>query len=138
MDRSVADKMLVQGGERVYLLNAPPDTIERMRLPTLDFAKSLQGDFDLIFAFFKSQAGMRADFPRLKKHLREGGRLWACWPKARKLGSDLTLPKVIEIGYDCGLVESTALKIDETWSALKFTHPRPGKVYANSYGTLPD
>ena len=35
------------------------------------------------------------------------------------------------------MVESTCLRIDDTWSGLKFTHPKPGKVYANSYGTLP-
>ena len=44
---------------------------------------------------------------------------------------------VIKIGYDCGLVESTCLRIDDTWTALRFTHPKPGKVYTNSYGTLP-
>ena len=57
--------------------------------------------------------------------------------QGRKLGSDLTLPTVIEIGYDFGLVESTCLRIDDTWTGLRFTHPKAGKVYANSYGTLP-
>ncbi len=47
------------------------------------------------------------------------------------------MPTVIEIGYDCGLVESTCLRIDDTWTGLRFTRPKPGKVYANSYGTLP-
>ena len=49
---------------------------------------------------------------------------------------DLGLPKVIEIGYEHGLVESTALRVDDTWSAIKFTHPKKGKVYRNTYGTL--
>jgi hypothetical protein len=53
------------------------------------------------------------------------------------LGSDLALPTVIGIGYRHGLVESTCLRIDDTWSGLKFTFPKPGKTYANSYGTLP-
>ncbi len=35
------------------------------------------------------------------------------------------------------MVESTCLRIDEVWAGLKFTHPVPGKHYANSYGTLP-
>ena len=59
------------------------------------------------------------------------------WPKGRKLGADLTLPTVIEIGYRHGLVESTTLRVDDTWSAMKFTHPKAGRVYRNSYGTLP-
>lgn len=60
------------------------------------------------------------------------------WPKARKSGSDLGLSKIIEIGYKNGLVESTCLRVDDTWAGLKFTHPKKGKVYDNSYGTLPD
>ncbi|GAB3529414.1 hypothetical protein GCM10027402_32720 [Arthrobacter monumenti] len=43
---------------------------------------------------------------------------------------------IIRIGYEHGLVESTALSVDSTWSAIKFTHPKPGKTYQNSYGTL--
>lgn len=137
MQRSVAEKMLIMPGERAYVQNGPAATIERMCLPGLSISRTLRDDFDLILAFFTSQARMRAGFPRLKKHLRSGGKLWACWPKGRKLGTDLTLPKVIEIGYDCGLVESTTLSVDQTWSGMKFTFPKPGKTYANSYGTLP-
>ena len=43
---------------------------------------------------------------------------------------------VIRIGYSHGLVESTALRIDDTWSALKFSWPKVEKEYHNSYGTL--
>lgn len=63
--------------------------------------------------------------------------LWVSWPKNMKLGTDLTLPKVIEIGYGYGLVESKCLSVDATWSALKFTHPKEGKAYNDSYGRLP-
>ena len=54
----------------------------------------------------------------------------------RQLGTDLTLPEVIRIGYNHGLVESTTVSVDTTWSAIKFTHPKPGKEYRNSYGQL--
>jgi hypothetical protein len=59
------------------------------------------------------------------------------WPKRGQLGSDLSLATVIGIGYDAGLVESTCLRIDDVWAGLRFTHPKPGRTYANSYGTLP-
>jgi hypothetical protein len=45
------------------------------------------------------------------------------------------LPLVIKTGYD-GLVESKCVSVDSTWSALKFTWPKKGKVYNNSYGQL--
>ncbi len=57
--------------------------------------------------------------------------------RTRKLGTDLALPKVIEIGYDHGLVESKTLSVGATWSVMRFTHPKKGKAYNNSYGRLP-
>ena len=63
--------------------------------------------------------------------------LWVSWPKGKQLGTDLALPHVIRIGYSHGLVESSCLSVDATWSALKFTHPKKGKTYNNSYGKLP-
>jgi hypothetical protein len=75
-------------------------------------------------------------FPRLKKHLKPTGMLWVSWPKNGKLGTDLTLQTVINLGYKQGLVESKTISIDATWSAIKFTHPKKGKVYNNRYGKL--
>lgn len=63
--------------------------------------------------------------------------MWVSGPKGRNLGGDLSLPLVIKIGYRHGLVESTTIGVDEVWSAIKFTHPRPGKEYHNSFGELP-
>lgn len=134
MPRTVSEKMGVKAGSRAYLLNAPPGSID---LPALALSAALDGEFAYIHLFVRTRAEMDGTFPRLKAHLAPGGMLWVSWPKGRKLGSDLTLPKVIEIGYNHGLVESTCLSIDATWSGLKFTHPKPGKVYRNSYGTLP-
>ena len=62
--------------------------------------------------------------------------MWVSWPKGGKSGTDLNIQTVIKIGYDFGLVESTCLSINEIWSGLKFTHPKKGKVYNNSYGKL--
>ena len=75
--------------------------------------------------FVRTQAQMREKFPVLVPHLAPQAKLWLSWPKARK------------IGYDFGLVESSCLRVDDTWTGLRFTHPKEGKVYANSFGTLP-
>ena len=50
--------------------------------------------------------------------------------------SDLNLKKVIAIGYSHDLVESKTISVDATWSAMKFTFPKAGKRYRNSYGQL--
>lgn len=137
MERTVAVKMGVKAGARAFVVDGPAAALDAIGLPELDVSTSLTGRFDYIHLFTTTQLHLDETFPVLKEHLAAKGMLWVSWPKGRKGGSDLTLPVVIRIGYDHGLVESTCLSIDPTWSGLKFTHPKPGKTYQNSYGTLP-
>jgi hypothetical protein len=137
MQRTVAQKMGIKDGSRAILVNAPESARQAIDAPALDLATELAGNFDYIHLFTVTQAEFDETFPVLKAHLRASGMLWVSWPKGRKLGSDLTLPTVIRIGYHHGLVESTCLSVDPTWSGLKFTHPKKGKTYHNSFGTLP-
>lgn len=138
MSRSIAQKMGIRAGARAFFANAPPLALEAIELPELEVSEDLDGDFDYIHLFSITQTQMNETFPKLRPHLRASGMLWVSWPKGGRMGSDLGLPKVIEIGYNHGLVESTCLRVDDTWSGLKFTHPKKGKVYNNSYGTVPN
>ena len=137
MPRLVSQKMGIKAGKRAFLVNAPESALEAIELPSLEFGSELDGEFDYILFFTITQVDMNDKFPTLKSHLRPTGKLWVSWPKSKKLATDLTLPKVIHIGYNHGLVESTCLSVDATWSALKFTHPKEGKTYNNSHGQLP-
>lgn len=136
--KTVAQKMRLREGARAMFVNAPPTALTAIQPPRLEVATELDGDFDYLHLFATTKAALAVEFARLRPHLAATGALWVSWPKARKLGTDLTLPTVIRIGYDHALVESVCLSIDDVWSALKFTHPKPGKVYRNSYGRLPD
>lgn len=138
MPRSVSQKMGITPASRALFVNAPESALKAIVLPSLDVVATLDGDFGYIHLFAVTQAEMDDMLPKLKAHLGGAtGMLWVSWPKGRGLGSDLTLPHVIRIGYSHGLVESTTLSVDDTWSAMKFTHPKRGKVYNNSYGQLP-
>ncbi|MBA2276973.1 MAG: hypothetical protein H0W06_04345 [Chloroflexia bacterium] len=137
MPRSVSQKMGIKEGTRTLYVHAPESALKSMMLPSLEVRATLDGDFGYIHLFAVTQAEMNDMFPKLSVHLGATGMLWVSWPKGRKLGTDLTLPHVIRIGYSHGLVESTTLSVDGTWSAIKFTHPKRGKVYKNSYGQLP-
>ena len=136
MTGPVSKKMGINEGARAYLVNAPTQAREAIDVSRLDLNTKLNGRFDYIHFFSKSQDEFNKRFPRLKSHLKPTGMLWVSWPKNRKLGTDLTLTKVIELGYDHGLVESKTISINDTWSAIKFTHPKEGKIYKNSYGKL--
>jgi len=134
--RTVAQKMGIKEKKSTYFENAPKEAVEDMHLPELNISKTLKGEFDYIHFFAKTHAEQTELFPKLKAHLKLEGMLWVSWPKGRQLDTDLTLPIVIKIGYEFGLVESTCLSVNDTWSALKFTHPKKGKIYNNSHAKL--
>jgi hypothetical protein len=136
MTKTVAAKMGLADGLRAIFIDAPDEAVDAIELPNLVLAKRLNGLFDYIHLFVKTEKEFTKQFPRLKPHLAEKGMLWVSWPKGKQLNGDLTIKNVIKNGYDFGLVESTTLSINSTWSAIKFTHPKKGKTYHNSYGTL--
>src|SRR5688500_7692270 len=120
----VAKKLGIKEGKRAIFVNASDDIIAHIDPPSLDLATELTGHFDYIHFFVTSQEEFKRLFPELKKHLNPTGALWVSWPKNGQLDTDLTLPTVIKLGYDEGLVESKTIGIDSTWSAIKFTHPK--------------
>lgn len=128
--------MGIKVDSRAIFINAPAEAIQAIDLPILEIASKLTGYFDYIHLFAKSESVFRKNFPKLKTHLKPKGMLWVSWAKNGQLGTDLSLTKIINIGYGFGLVESTCLSVDSIWSALKFTHPKKGKVYNNSHGKL--
>lgn len=135
--KTVAQKMGIKPGYRAHLVGAPPESVAAIQLPRLEVVDELTGEFDYLHLFTTGQERMRAKFGVLRDSLCASGMLWVSWPKAGKLGTDLTMKSVIAIGYDLNMVESTCLRIDDTWAGLKFTRPKPGKTYRNSYGSLP-
>jgi hypothetical protein len=135
--RTVAEKMGVRTGSTACIEDAPHDILARMELPHLAMTPDSDTARNFMLVFVERQAALNQVFPNLKERLAMQGALWVCWPKGRQHGTDLTIRDVIRIGYSHRLVESKAISIDATWSALKFTHPRPGKNYSNRYGTLP-
>lgn len=129
--------MGIQKGMRVFFKNVPEVVRSALVLSAVEVSLELTGQFDYIHLFTKTQAELNTLFPVLKAHLEPSGMFWVSWPKRKQLETDLSLPEVIRIGYNHGLVESTCLSVDTVWSALKFTHPKEGKIYNNRYGQLP-
>lgn len=136
MAESAAKKMGIKAGARAFFAGAPAAVVKAMDLPDLETAAKLEGDFDYIHFFVKSQEEFDDVFPKLKSHLRAAGALWVSWQKNKRAENGLTLTKIIELGYNHGLVESKTISLDAVWSAIKFTHPKKGKIYKNSYGRL--
>jgi hypothetical protein len=127
--KTVSAKMGIKAASRAVLLNAPAEAVDAIDLPEVEIATRLAGGFDYIHYFVTTQAALDGKLSQLREHLKPDGMLWVSWPKGKKNGTDLTLTMVAKIGYDHGLIESKALSINDTWSGLKFTFPKAGKVY---------
>ena len=138
MTRRLSEKLGLSVGKRCILVNAPARAASTIGLSAHEQAKRLIGRFDYIHLFATRLSNLDTKLPQLKRHLSSAGTLWVSWPKARGRGTDVTLKDVIRLAYDTGLVESKTIAFDEVWSAIKLTHPKPGKVYRNSYGRLPE
>jgi hypothetical protein len=136
MTRTVPQKMGIKPGSETILVRAPESFIESLDDLGLNIKSRLSGKNDYIHYFFTTQQEMVEKFPKYKKYLKPEGMFWVSWPKSGKMQSDLSITSIIKIGYDFGLVESKVVSIDDTWSAIKFTFPREGKLYNNSYGKL--
>lgn len=128
--------MGIKENSKAIFINPDEDALKSIDLPTLDISTELKEECDYIHLFAKSQSEFVNHFPKLKIYLKSNGMLWVSWPKGGKLGTDLNIKIIIKLGYDFGLVESTCLSINSIWSAIKFTHPKIGKNYNNSYGKL--
>jgi uncharacterized protein YdhG (YjbR/CyaY superfamily) len=136
MTRTLTQKMGIKPNSQAFFVNIDNGIFDNLHLSVLNISTKLEGEFDYIHLFAKTQTEFLDHFSKLKPHLKPNGMLWVSWPKSGKLGTDLNIKLVIKLGYDCSLVESTCLSINDIWSGLKFTHPKKGKVYNNSYGKL--
>ncbi len=136
MIRTISQKLGIKENSKAIFVNAQKEALENINLPTLKIQEKMEEELDYIHLFVKTQTEFITYFPKLKQHLKLNGMLWVSWPKGGKLGTDLNIKSIIKLGYDFGLVESTCLSINDIWSGLKFTHPKKGKVYNNSYGKL--
>lgn len=79
-----------------------------------------KGPFDVIVAFFQSEASFKKELPKLHAALEQDGGLWAAWPKkASGVATDMTEDVVRQHALPRGLVDNKVCAIDATWSGLR-------------------
>lgn len=122
-------KLGIGAGSSVALLGAPAGFEGTLgALPeNVRLLKQTREGAQVIVLFARSRAELERRFPRARRTLPDGGRLWIAWPKqASGLTSDLTQQAVRALGLARGLVDYKICAIDATWSALCFTRRRAG------------
>lgn len=117
-------KLGIKSGSRLALLGAPADFARTLaELPpgvkALSFGRA-KGPFDVLVAFFDSEAAFKRLLPKLHAALVPSGGLWIAWPKrASGVETDMTEHVVRQHALPRGLVDNKVCAIDATWSGLR-------------------
>ena len=117
-------KLGLKPGARLALAGAPEGFLQTLgELPEGVRVVSLQrakGPFDVVVAFFDSEAAFKKQLPKLHAALAPSGGLWIAWPKrASGVTTDMTEHTVRKYGLPRGLVDNKVCAIDATWSGLR-------------------
>jgi hypothetical protein len=75
---------------------------------------------DFIQIFAATKAEMTELFRKVKPVLKEEGLLWATYPKAGQMDTDLKREVVWECGQTVGMHPVSQIAVDHVWSALRF------------------
>jgi hypothetical protein len=119
--KTVAQKLFVREGYAVLLLNAPKGYQESMGALPKDakvVAKPTK-PVDLIQVFAATKTEMIDQLRKAKPLLKEGGLLWATYPKAGQMNTDLKREVVWDCGQAVGMHCVSQIAVDDVWSALR-------------------
>ena len=119
-------KLGIKAHMTVALVNAPEDFESTLgELPAgVVLRRNLRGKPDLTLWFATSRKELEGKLPRMVRYGPNAG-LWIVWPKkASSVSSDISQSVVRRAGLDAGLMDFKICRVDDTWSALRFTIPR--------------
>jgi hypothetical protein len=123
--KSLADKLGVKPGVRLWTLNAPDNYPELIGpLPTGVSIAPDPGTADILHLFVTSRADLVARVD-LTQAARLGAAVWISWPKkSSPMFADLTEDGVRDAILPTGWVDVKVCAVDQNWSGLKFLRRR--------------
>ena len=124
--KSLADKLGVKPGTRLWTLNAPADyedltgPLPHGAMRTPDAASA-----DILHAFVANRDALATQARFLTEAAGKGAALWISWPKrSSALFVDLTEGGIREAILPTGWVDVKVCAVDQDWSGLKFLRRR--------------
>jgi hypothetical protein len=106
--KTLADKLLLKPGQTAALINPPAGA------PDLPPGKPADATAVVVFA------ARQKDLAKVPARVREGARLWVCYPKAGKLDTDLSRDTLWPLMEKKGWKGVRLVALDATWSAMAF------------------
>ncbi len=119
--KTVAQKLFIRENFIVLLVNAPKgykDALGELPAGARAITKS-DKPVDLIQVFAKNKAEMSELLAKAKLLLKEQGLLWATYPKAGQMDTDLKREVVWECAETVGMQCVSQIAVDDVWSALR-------------------
>ena len=120
---ALVQKLRMQPGQRVLILNSPPGYIEGLApLPAGVAVEEVPaGKYDFVHLFVKDQAELKQFGPKALEAVAYDGLLWISYPKKSSgAKTDLSRDQGWEVVARAGLRPVTQVSIDATWSALRY------------------
>ena len=130
-------KLGLKDGQAVAFVAAPPEVAPLKA--AADFGQLVEAltaadlaasgpVFDLVWAFFTTEADLRDALGVLRAAIKPDGAIWISWPKrASKVHTDVT-EDVIRAAALPALVDVKVCAVDAVWSGLKLVIPVKDRV----------
>ena len=121
--KPLASKLGLKDGQRVSLIDAPPEVRKTLETAGHDIAwrRFPAADLDCIVLFTPGRRALETGFAKAARALVPSGMLWVAWPKKTSgVATDLTEDRVRAHGLSCGLVDVKVCAVSDVWSGLKF------------------
>ncbi len=115
-------KLGIKPGHRLYVKNPPDNYLDLISpLPEKVAVKNqLTTTVDVVHLFAITQASLKEDLSRARRHMAPDGMIWVSWPKkASKVPTDVTEDVIRQLAFPLQLVDIKVCAIDDVWSGLK-------------------
>jgi len=121
--RTLAEKLGLKEGMRAYALDPPPHYNVLIADAPVIPEQSPLGRANFIHVFSDEMDQLMVLLNIALPTLEDTAMLWISWPKkASGKKTNLSRDIVLSIGRALGMIDIKVCSVDETWSAIKFTH----------------
>jgi hypothetical protein len=130
-ENALAKKLKLKSGLRAAIIGAPEGYIDSLRpvAEQADLSQRLDGTFDWVQIFVKTQAEVAQLFPQVVQALKPESTLWVSFPKGTsKIQTDLTRDRGWDVVQEANLKWINLISVDDTWSAFSLRPYKPGEA----------
>jgi hypothetical protein len=123
MAATLVEKLRIQAGHRMLILNAPPGYVESLGdVPEgVGLLEHPEGTFDFVHLFVRDTADYASLSPTAFGSVKYDGLLWISYPKrSSKVATDLTRDVLWKLSEGSGFRPVAQISVDGVWSAVRF------------------